>query len=270
RAEGECGAGWVRRLRAGSWLHPADGKKPTTAAAAKRAGIAPASACPTSRFYTAITKLELAPWRRLLLPDAARDELGPGVVLALRPRAAEAPEHGERSDGGERIGNRTLEDRFGRRRQRRVRRQIVVEPLQGCEKARHLGVPVERRRIVPRFGAACLRQRPVVEIADMRENFRRRPVRSVGTVGREARRRAADRLAATIRDRRHGVRKNRADCIHAVTLQIAADGRLPANSQGAGNVAAFFSPTKARSRRRDELSTFAFTFNVDARSGYSR
>src|SRR4051794_30650855 len=85
--------------------------------------------------------VELTTRRRLLRSEAARDDVRAVVVLAAHRRAGGAAQHHQLADVRERVGNRALEDPFGRRGDRRVRRQMRVEALQGVEKARDFTIP---------------------------------------------------------------------------------------------------------------------------------
>ena len=71
----------------------------------------------------------------------------------------------------QRVGDGALKDPLGRCRQRRVGREEIVEPLQRREEALDFAIPLERRRLIPGFGAFGLRQRPVEQVADMREDL---------------------------------------------------------------------------------------------------
>src|SRR5580765_4866272 len=118
----------------------------------------------------------------------------------------------------QRVGNRTLNEPFGCDCERRVRLQVVVEAFERVEETRGLGVPRERRRIVPRLRAPRDRQRPVEQIADVRENRRRRSRRVADAEFREARRRAAYRLATAIGDGGNGVTQKSSLLIHGNRL----------------------------------------------------
>src|SRR5262249_4844346 len=117
------------------------------------------------------SSVELPSGWRLRRPPPAGDDVGAGVVLGLDFRAGQAAQHRELADVRQRVGDRALEDALGWDGERRLRRQVVVEALHGREKAFDLAVPFERRRIVPRLGALRLRQRPVEQIADVREDL---------------------------------------------------------------------------------------------------
>ena len=114
----------------------------------------------------------------------------------------------------QRVGNRALKQSLRLACERRVRREVVVEPLQRVVEAGNLCVPLERRRVVPRLLALRDRQRPVEQIADVREDLRRRLWRVADGEGCEARRRVAHGFTAAIGDRGQRVTKERAFVIH--------------------------------------------------------
>src|SRR3954470_8112583 len=118
--------------------------------------------CPPLRAVS----IEFAARRGLLRPDAAGDDVGFRVVLTFYFCPAEPPQDRELADVGQRVGDRTLEQFLGGCRQRRLRREIRVEALEGGEKPFGFAVPFDRRRVPPGFGTLRLRQRPVVQIAE--------------------------------------------------------------------------------------------------------
>src|SRR5262249_62252332 len=88
--------------------------------------------------------IELAARRGLLGAYSTRDDVGARVVLAFHLRAREAAKHRELADVRQRIGDRALKDLLGRRGEWRVRREIVVEPLDRGKKTFHFAAPRER------------------------------------------------------------------------------------------------------------------------------
>src|SRR5258705_2335842 len=121
------------------------------------------SSVPVASVFSVPTLVELPARRRLLGADASGHDLGARIVFALHVRAGKPPQHRELADMRERVGDRTLKELLRRRSQRRVRREIIVEPPQRRVEPLDFAAPRERLGIGPRLGAFRLRQRPVVE-----------------------------------------------------------------------------------------------------------
>ena len=97
-----------------------------------------------------------------------------------------------------------------------------VEALERGEEARDLAVPRERHGVVPHGFPVRHRERPVEEIAHVREDLDRRAPALAGAEVAEARRRVAHGLARAVRERRDRVAEHRKVGVgraHALTFR---------------------------------------------------
>jgi hypothetical protein len=129
------------------------------------------------------------------------------IVLAAHRSAREAAEHRQLARVRQSVSNRTLEQTFRRPAERLTRGEIRIERCECGEKARDLVLPWHRCRIVPRVMTAREAERPIEEVAHVRENLR-----GCARAGRDGEsgkflRRVSQRLAGTVRQRRHRMPK---------------------------------------------------------------
>ena len=131
---------------------------------------------------------------------------------------------------------RALKQFFGGDFERLFRRQVVIELFQGGEEALAFFFPRERRGIVPFAAAFGHGEAPVHQVADVRENFRRR-ARSFGrTIVGKARPSVADGFRSAIGDGSEGVAQERAGVGHDCSTFCCPDLLLhhchPERSEG--------------------------------------
>lgn len=138
----------------------------------------------------------------LIRADAARGDFCLVVVLSFDRSAREAAQHGELSDVVEGIGNRSLEEFFGRLAERLGRGEVVVELLESPMKAGDFGIPSERLGIMPNLLAARDGKTPVEEVADVRQDLRGCASGIASAKSSEGRRGTAQSFTATVSDRR--------------------------------------------------------------------
>src|SRR6516225_8927912 len=119
------------------------------------------------------TLLEFAAGNGLVETYAARGDVGFEIIFAENGRTGQAAQHGDLPDMIERVRDGALKKTFSRTVERLRRSEVIVELLERGEKAIDLGVPRQRRGLVPSLFALRDRERPVKEIAQMRENLRR-------------------------------------------------------------------------------------------------
>src|ERR1019366_10578684 len=81
------------------------------------------------------------------------------------------------------------------------------ESFESREEALHFLVPRQRRGVVPLFLPSCHGERPVEQVADVRQDLARRAARFRGVVTGEFGRSAAHGFAAAIGQRGEGVAK---------------------------------------------------------------
>ena len=136
---------------------------------------------------------------------AASGDPGLEIILAENRRAGEAPQHSDLAYVIERVRDGTLKETFSGTVERFGRSQVIVELLQRGEKAVDFCVPRQRRGVPPRFFALCDRQRPVQNIAHMRENLRGRARLVADVEGAKVIRRAAQRFSAAVSNGRKRV-----------------------------------------------------------------
>src|SRR4029077_15153675 len=115
--------------------------------------------------------LKLASGRALFQAHATGCDFRAGVVLSSHRRAGQAAKHSDLSHVRERVGDGALEELLGRKLQRLVGGQIIVECLQGSKEALGSFVPVERLGIVPFTFSLGLRKPPFEEIAEMSKDL---------------------------------------------------------------------------------------------------
>jgi hypothetical protein len=78
---------------------------------------------------------------------------------------------------GKGVGDRTLEDLARLVAEGIVGREVFVEGTKGGEEPGTVGVPRCRLRVRPRLLTPCLRQRPIHQVAEVRQDLRRCPGR---------------------------------------------------------------------------------------------
>ena len=190
-----------------------------------------ARSCSTSRPSVSTRRAAVASrrcWTACVLPARARHQPAPRprraahalppagrllhrVCPRLRRRRAQRnprhrrPRRRELPGVRERIGQPALEQLLPRRGQRRIACEVRVECLERGEEARLLVVPRQRFGRVPHALLARQPQHPVEQVADVDEDFDRRPGRLRRAPRCELGRRAAQCLRTARRQRRHHV-----------------------------------------------------------------
>jgi hypothetical protein len=149
--------------------------------------------------------VEFAAGWGLLRAYAASDDFRLRVIFAANGSASEAAEDCELAHVRERICNRALKEFFRRAGERGIGGEIIVERFYGSEKALGAFVPGKRRGIVPVLLAVGLAERPIEQIAQMREDLATGARGISGAVFRETWRSALQHFAAAIGERGDGV-----------------------------------------------------------------
>ena len=129
---------------------------------------------------------------------AAGDDVGCEIIFAEDGRAGQAAKHGHLTYVIQGVGDGALEEAFGGALERLGRSEIIVKFLDGGEETLDFGVPWQRRRVVPGLLALRDRERPVKEIADVREDLRGSARFVADMVSGEAIGRAAQGFSAAI------------------------------------------------------------------------
>src|SRR5262245_48950130 len=124
--------------------------------------------------------IEFALGSRLFGANTSRSDVGAVVVFAFHRRAGQSAEHGELPNVSQGICQRALKQLFRRRGQNFAGREIGVERPERSKKPSHLVVPRQWLGVLPGLLALGDRERPVEEVADVREN----PLRRAGCVPR--------------------------------------------------------------------------------------
>ncbi len=142
-----------------------------------------ASCCPTHPQSAGMDGAHISHWQDALAgsewPDCcgligsgmAGFDVGYEKILAARGAAGEAAQHGQLAHMGERIGNWALEKLLGRGVERRIGGEESVEGLQRLKEAALLFGPWARLRGLPALLPDGRCQRPVKEVAQVRENL---------------------------------------------------------------------------------------------------
>src|SRR5436305_2045460 len=151
--------------------------------------------------------IELRPRDRLLSADASCGDIGAGVVLRANGSAGEATQHRELARVRERVGNGALKEPFEGCPEWRIAGEIVVERLERAEEAGAIRVPRLAGRVAPALLSLGHRERPLEQIAHVRENLRGSATARAHTERPERRRRVAERLARAIGKGRHSMAK---------------------------------------------------------------
>src|SRR5262249_30457035 len=112
--------------------------------------------------------------RRLRRTDAPGCDVGDEVIFAPYRRSGQTSQQRDLPDVGEGVGDRCLEQALRLASNGRAGSEAGVETAQAVEEARHVQFPGPRRRVVPVLPTIGERQRPVQQVADMREYLRRR------------------------------------------------------------------------------------------------
>src|SRR5512140_2784243 len=155
------------------------------------------------------SSVELAARRRLFETDAPRDDVGPEVSLAADPRARHAAQHRDLARVRERVRDRPREYLRRGVRERPARLKPRVEALERGEEPRDLLVPRKTDGVVPDGFSVRHRERPVEEVAHVREDLDGRAHARARAEVREALRRLAHGLARAVRERRERVAEHR-------------------------------------------------------------
>src|ERR1019366_2261952 len=109
----------------------------------------------------------------LLGADAAHGDIGLEIVFAADRGSGQSAQDGDLPDVSERVGNGTLKELRRLIRERLAGSKVIVKYLERGKEAVDALVPRERRRIVPRGLALGHRQRPVQQVAHVREDLSR-------------------------------------------------------------------------------------------------
>src|SRR5262245_1668584 len=114
--------------------------------------------------------VELLLRRRLVRADAAGGDVGHVIVLAAHGGAGESTQESDLADMPDRVGDRALKELLLRTGDRLGRSEPLVETRERGVKARGLVFPGKRLRALPDLLAARMRQRPVEQIPDVRQD----------------------------------------------------------------------------------------------------
>ena len=85
----------------------------------------------------------------MLKADAAGGDVGLEVVFTFDGGVGKAAEHGDLADVIEGVSDRALEESLGGAAERFAGGQVVIKCFDGGVKTIHLGVPWQRRGVVP-------------------------------------------------------------------------------------------------------------------------
>src|SRR6476661_920561 len=117
--------------------------------------------------------IELTFWSRLLLTDEAGPYVGHVIVLALDWSTGDAAQHRQLPDVGERVRYRSGKKPGPWTRKRLGPGKEFIERTQRAEKALHILVPLARGRVVPGLLSFRQRERPVEQVTNVGDDFRR-------------------------------------------------------------------------------------------------
>src|SRR4051794_41162381 len=184
---------------------------------------------------------ELPNRRHLLHTDTPGHDIGREVVLAAHRNAGKAAHDGKLPDVRQRIGHGSLKEAFRFGTERRVPGEKSVEPRERVEESCDICGPRLRSRFAPGVLAARERDRPVEQIADVRENLAgaAAALRILPAVARaerrELRRNVAEDLTGPIRQRCDGVPQKPASVGPSGGVahrRIASSARTPLTDPG--------------------------------------
>jgi len=145
--------------------------------------------------------------RRLVRSYAAC--LNPGTMVILPPNGGtrHAAQHGDLADVRERVRDGSLKQLLLGLRERSVRGEVGFEAFQCGKEALDLPIPREGCRIVPLLFAFGHGERPIEQIADMRQDADRRAYGFAALVGAKFGLSAAHGFPATVGQGGDGVAK---------------------------------------------------------------
>src|ERR1035437_597659 len=151
---------------------------------------------------------------RLVRANASYGDFGDIIIFALDRNAGHSPQHRDLADVSERVGERALKQFFGGDLQRLFRRQVIIKFLQEGEEALAFFFPRQRSGIVPFAAAFGHGEAPVHQVADVRQNFRRRARRLGSTIFGKVGPSAADGFRSAIGDGSEGMTQEGAGVGH--------------------------------------------------------
>src|SRR5438270_965597 len=105
----------------------------------------------------------------------------------------------------QRVGDRALKELLGRHSEQRVAREIIIERFERAEESGAVRLPFLAGRVDPALVPFCHRERPIEQIAQVRENLRGGATPLAHRERREVRWRVAQWLSRAIRERGYGV-----------------------------------------------------------------
>jgi len=108
----------------------------------------------------------------LLGADAAEGDVSLEIVFAFDRGPGEAAKHGDLADVSKGVGQRSLEEAFGRGVERFFGAEIIVKLFHSGKEAIEFRVPGQRSGIVPGLLALGDGESPVKEIAHVGEDLR--------------------------------------------------------------------------------------------------
>src|SRR5689334_9463097 len=149
--------------------------------------------------------VELEAWFRLLCTHTTPRNLGARIVLPTHGRTGDPPQHRDLTRVRERVSDRTLKESLEGHAECRLAGEIVVERGKRAEEARTVLAPRLHGRVLPPLGALRHRERPIEEVAHVREDLRRCTAPRTDAESGKFRRRIAKRLSGAIRERRQRV-----------------------------------------------------------------
>src|SRR5260370_21901176 len=161
------------------------------------------------------------------------DAVGGGVnceiVITKDRTVGQAAEHGDLADVMEGVGDGALEESLGIAVKRFGGGQVVVKIFDGRVETIDLGVPWQRRRVVPGLPALRDGERPVKHIAQMREDLRGRARLVANMEAGEVRRNAAQNFATAVGNGSNGVAKKLPCTIGIVGHRSCSSGLAESN-----------------------------------------
>ena len=103
--------------------------------------------------------------------NTAYDDVGAEVVLPTDRGTDHAPQHGNLPNVRQGVGDWPLEELLGRSGERLARGHVGVEGFEAREKAPNALIPRDRHGVVPFLGAPGNCERPLEQVAEMRQDL---------------------------------------------------------------------------------------------------
>ena len=173
-------------------------------------------------------------YRSLLFrAHAPGGDMGEKIVFAAHRAAGQAAEHSNLADVRERVGDGPLKQFLGRKSKGFLRRQAPVESPERGKEARDFPLPGLRRRIAPNVFPLGKADRPIEQVADVRQDLTRRARPGRHLELREFFRSAPHGFASTVGERCHRVTEREQICLHMCPQAVFGLGSLTRYGRGA-------------------------------------